>query len=239
MEKETKARKSTKKGAEPKDPREAKLAALSAAMGQIEKNYGRGAVMKLGDESVEDVEVISSGPLAEACDVNASQVRKDLAYFGEFGVRGVGYNVASLIAAIKASLGVDREWRAALIGVGNLGRALLHHAEFKARGFNIVGAFDCNPFKIGEQVYGLEVTCTSDLKSAVDAKGIEIGIITTPPERAQRAADHLVEAGVCGILNFAGARIHVPEKVVVEYVDFFHYLYALAFSITGSEHRSK
>ena len=185
------------------------------------------------------VEVISSGPLAEACDVNASQVRKDLAYFGEFGVRGVGYNVASLIAAIKASLGVDREWRAALIGVGNLGRALLHHAEFKARGFNIVGAFDCDPFKIGEQVYGLEVTCTSDLKSAVDAKGIEIGIITTPPERAQRAADHLVEAGVCGILNFAGARIHVPEKVVVEYVDFFHYLYALAFSITGSEHRSK
>lgn len=183
------------------------------------------------------VEVISSGPLAEACDVNASQVRKDLAYFGEFGVRGVGYNVASLIAAIKASLGVDREWRAALIGVGNLGRALLHHAEFKARGFNIVGAFDCDPFKIGEQVYGLEVTCTSDLKSAVDAKGIEIGIITTPPERAQRAADHLVEAGVCGILNFAGARIHVPEKVVVEYVDFFHYLYALAFSITGSEHR--
>ena len=128
------------------------------------------------------VEVISSGPLAEACDVNASQVRKDLAYFGEFGVRGVGYNVASLIAAIKASLGVDREWRAALIGVGNLGRALLHHAEFKARGFNIVGAFDCDPFKIGEQVYGLEVTCTSDLKSAVDAKGIEIGIITTPPE---------------------------------------------------------
>ena len=121
----------------------------------------------------------------------------------------------------------------------NLGRALLHHAEFKARGFNIVGAFDCDPFKIGEQVYGLEVTCTSDLKSAVDAKGIEIGIITTPPERAQRAADHLVEAGVCGILNFAGARIHVPEKVVVEYVDFFHYLYALAFSITGSEHRSK
>ena len=185
------------------------------------------------------VEVISSGPLAEACDVNASQVRKDLAYFGEFGVRGVGYNVVSLIAAIKASLGVDREWRAALIGVGNLCRALLHHAEFKARGFHIVGAFDCDPFKIGEQVYGLEVTCTSDLKSAVDAKGIEIGIITTPPERAQRAADHLIDAGISGILNFAGARIHAPERVVVEYVDFFHYLYALAFSITGSEHRSK
>ena len=132
------------------------------------------------------VEVISSGPLAEACDVNASQVRKDLAYFGEFGVRGVGYNVASLIAAIKASLGVDREWRAALIGVGNLGRALLHHAEFKARGFNIVGAFDCDPFKIGEQVYGLEVTCTSDLKSAVDAKALKSG--SSPRRRNARSA---------------------------------------------------
>lgn len=185
------------------------------------------------------IEVIPSGPLAEACDVNASQVRKDLAYFGEFGVRGVGYNVTNLIEAIKASLGVDRVWKAALVGVGNLGRALLHHSEFKARGFHIVGAFDCDPFKIGEQVYGLEVTCTSDLKEAVEAKGIEIGIITTPPERAQRAADHLTNAGICGILNFAGARIHVPDKVFVEYVDFFHYLYALAFSVTGSEQRNK
>ena len=182
------------------------------------------------------VEGISSGPLAEACDVNASQVRKDLAYFGEFGVRGVGYNVASLIAAIKASLGVDREWRAALIGVGNLGRALLHHAEFKARGFNIVGIFDCDPFKIGEIVHGLEVHCTKDLKAMVAEQNIEIGIITTPPERAQRAAQHLMDAGITSILNFAPARIKTPDHVHVEYVDFFHHLYALAFDHT-SQHR--
>ena len=182
------------------------------------------------------VEVISSGPLAEACDVNASQVRKDLAYFGEFGVRGVGYNVASLIAAIKASLGVDREWRAALIGVGNLGRALLHHAEFKARGFNIVGIFDCDPVKIGEIVHGLEVHCTKDLKAMVAEQNIEIGIITTPPERAQRAAQHLMDAGITSILNFAPARIKTPDHVHVEYVDFFHHLYALAFDHT-SQHR--
>ena len=185
------------------------------------------------------VQVISSEPLSRACDVNASQVRKDLAYFGEFGVRGVGYYVSYLLEVIKACLNANREWRAALVGVGNMGRALLNYQEFRRHGFTIVGAFDCDPFKIGEQVYGLEVTCTSDLKSAVDAKGIEIGIITTPPERAQRAADHLIDAGISGILNFAGARIHAPERVVVEYVDFFHYLYALAFSITGSEHRSK
>lgn len=179
------------------------------------------------------IEVISSGPLAKACDVNASQVRKDLAYFGEFGVRGVGYHVVSLIAAIKASLGVDRQWRAVLVGVGNLGRALLHYSEFKMRGFHIVGAFDCDPFKIGEQVYGLEVTCTSNLKAAAVAENVEIGMITTPPERAQRAADHLIDAGIKGILNFAPARISVPDGVFVEYVDFFHYLYALTFNISS------
>jgi len=179
------------------------------------------------------IDLISSGPLAEACEVNASQVRKDLAYFGEFGVRGVGYHVVNLIDAIKTSLGVNRIWRAALIGVGNLGRALLHYPELKSRGFHIIAAFDCDPFKIGEQVYGLEVQCTTHLKEAVDTHHIELGIITTPPERAQRAADHLVKANIHGIVNFAPARIIVPEHVVVEYVDFFNYLYAVAFNVSN------
>ncbi len=192
-------------------------------------------VQVLENMALNGVEVISSGPLAEACDVNASQVRKDLAYFGEFGVRGVGYHVSALIDAIKASLGVDREWKAALVGVGNLGRALLHSGEFKARGLHMVGAFDCDPFKIGEQVYGLEVTCTSNLKRIAHEQHIEMGIITTPPERAQRAADHLVDAGIKGILNFAPARIAVPDNVHVEYVDFFDYIYALAFNISSDE----
>ena len=177
----------------------------------------------------DDVEVISSNPLAEACGVNGSQVRKDLAYFGEFGIRGVGYHVKSLIAAITSSLGVDREWRMGLIGVGNLGKALLNHSEFRARGFNIVALFDCDPFKIGEIVHGLEVHCTRDIRRLTEELHIEIGIITTPPERAQRAAQHLMNAGITAILNYAPARIKVPEHVSVEYVDFFHYLYDLAF----------
>lgn len=176
------------------------------------------------------VNVISSTPLAEACDVNASQVRKDLAYFGEFGVRGVGYNVQSLIKAITGSLGVDREWKMALVGVGNLGRAILNHGDFRARGFNIVAIFDCDPFKIGETMHGMEVRCTDDLKNYAANLGIEIGIITTPPERAQRAAGHIIDAGINSILNFAPARIRVPENVKVEYVDFFHHLYGLAFT---------
>ena len=184
----------------------------------------------------DDVEVISSNPLAEACGVNGSQVRKDLAYFGEFGIRGVGYHVTSLIAAITSALGVDCEWRMALIGVGNLGKAILNHDEFRTRGFNIVGIFDCDPFKIGEIVHGLEVHCTKDLKGMVADLGIEIGIITTPPERAQRAAQHLMDAGLTSILNFTTARIKVPERVHVEYVDFFHHLYALAFNQTQARY---
>ena len=163
-------------------------------------------------------------------------LRKDLAYFGEFGIRGVGYHITSLIAAITSSLGVDREWRMALVGVGNLGKAILNHGEFRARGFNIVGIFDCDPFKIGEIVHGLEVHCTKDLKAMVAEQNIEIGIITTPPERAQRAAQHLMDAGITSILNFAPARIKTPDHVHVEYVDFFHHLYALAFDHT-SQHR--
>ena len=187
-------------------------------------------VQVLENFSRDNVEVISSNPLADACGVNGSQVRKDLAYFGEFGIRGVGDHVKSLSAAITSSLGVDREWRMALIGVGNLGKAILNHGEFRSRGFNIVGIFDCDPFKIGEIVHGLEVHCTRDLKDMVTDLNIEIGIITTPPERAQRAAQHLMDAGITSILNFAPSRIKVPDRINVEYVDFFHHLYALAFN---------
>lgn len=179
------------------------------------------------------IEVISSGPLAEACDVNASQVRKDLTYFGEFGVRGVGYNVQDLILSISRSLGIDKKWNCVLIGVGNLGKALLGHREFAKRGFTIVGAFDCDPFKIGEEFSGLEVVCTRRLKERVADLNVRIGIITTPPERAQRAANYLAEAGIKGILNYAPARISVPDDVSVEYVDFFHHLYSLAFNISN------
>ncbi|MBD5607931.1 MAG: redox-sensing transcriptional repressor Rex [Desulfovibrio sp.] len=175
------------------------------------------------------VKVVSSNPLAEACGVNGSQVRKDLAYFGEFGVRGVGYNVEALIRAITRSLGVDREWKMVLVGVGNLGRAILNHGDFRARGFNIIGIFDCDPFKIGEIMHGMEVVCTDNLAEFVSKNDAEIAIIATPPERAQRAAGHVVEAGIKSILNFAPARIKTPSDVHVEYVDFFHHLYSLAF----------
>jgi len=181
------------------------------------------------------VEIVSSERLANSCSVNPSQIRKDLAYFGEFGVRGVGYYVNDLIDSVKRSLGIDRVWKAVLVGVGNLGRALLNHNEFKRRGFHIVAAFDCDPFKIGEEVSGLEVMCSKRLREF--SQDIEIGIITTPPDRAQRAANHLIDAGIAGILNFAPTRITAPDNVFVEYVDFFHHIYSLAFNITLSQNK--
>lgn len=185
--------------------------------------------------SHENVEVVSSERLARACDVNPSQIRKDLAYFGEFGVRGVGYNVQELIHSIKVSIGTDRLWRTALIGVGNLGKSLLRYQGFPRRGFKIVAAFDCDPFKIGETVADLEVLCPRRMKENVRDLNIEIGIITTPSDRAQHAADYLVDADIKCILNFAAARIHVPDHVYVEYVDFFHHLYALTFKYCVGE----
>ena len=182
--------------------------------------------------------VISSDGLARACGVNPSQIRKDLAYFGEFGVRGVGYYVQDLLAAIKQSLGIDRTWNAALVGVGNLGRALLRHGVFRRRGFILVGAFDCDPFKIGEEIAGLEVVCSRRLKERARELNIEIGIITTPPERAQRAANYLVEAGIRGIVNFALARIAVPDNISVEYVDFMHHFFSVAFNISLNQARN-
>jgi redox-sensing transcriptional repressor len=189
-------------------------------------------IQVLEDMARDGTSVVSSETLAQACSVNPSQIRKDLAYFGEFGVRGVGYYVQDLIASIKHSLGIDRIWKTALVGVGNLGRALLNHRDTKRRGFHIIAAFDCDPFKIGETVSGLEVLCSRRLKEKAADLGIEIGIITTPPERAQRAAGYLIEAKVKGIVNFAPARISVPDHISVEYVDFSHNLYATAFNIT-------
>ncbi|WP_459891834.1 redox-sensing transcriptional repressor Rex [Desulfothermus okinawensis] len=180
-------------------------------------------------------EVISSSKLAELCGVNSSQIRKDLAYFGEFGVRGVGYFIKDLIASINHFLGLGKVWNCAIVGMGNLGRAILRHKGLPERGFRIVGAFDCDPFKIGEKVGDLEIICTRRLKERARELNIEIGIITTPPNRAQRAANHIVEAGIKAIVNFAPTRISVPEDVIVDYVDFSTHLIYLSFNLSRTK----
>ena len=192
-------------------------------------------IQELESMAREGTELVSSESLAKACDVNASQVRKDLAYFGEFGVRGLGYNLTNLLTSISLALGIHREWRVALVGVGNLGRALLNHPEFRQRNFHVVAAFDSDPLKIGKIVQGVKIICTKRIGEKVRKLKIEIGIITTPQEHAQRAAQRLTDAGVRALLNYAPARLHTPKGVYVEYVDFFHYLYALSFNLSSGE----
>ena len=163
----------------------------------------------------------SSEGLAELCGVNSAQVRKDLAYFGEFGIRGVGYDVKDLLQEIKGILATDQEWRLSIVGMGNLGTAIVENENFKKRGYKFVAAFDKDPKKIGKTLAcGVSIEPADRIREMVQALGIEIGVIATPPQGAQRVADLLMDAGVKAILNFAPARIRAPKDFPVENVDF-------------------
>jgi redox-sensing transcriptional repressor len=182
--------------------------------------------------------VVSSAQLATKCVVNAAQVRKDLAYFGEFGIRGVGYYVKDLLQDIKRILGLNREWRMAVIGIGNLGSALLSYKDFLKQNYKIVAAFDIDPLKVIGRVSEklgkpVEVLHISRLKETAKERKIEIGIITTPSSEAQHVADLLIEAQVRGILNFAPTQLKVPEGYVVKDVLFTTVLDNLAYLLTN------
>ena len=176
------------------------------------------------------VKVVSSKKLAELCRVNPAQVRKDLSYFGEFGVRGVGYDVNDLLTEIKKILVSDREWRLGIVGLGNLGKALVAHENFLKRGYRFVAAFDADPAKIGRRIPpGLVIQPITKLKGLAKELGIEIGVITTPASRAQSVADLLIEVGIKAILNFSPVQVRKPECCLVQNVDFTVNLDNLAF----------
>ena len=176
--------------------------------------------------------VISSETLAGLCGVNPAQVRKDLAYFGEFGVRGVGYAVRDLLAEIKKILATDREWTLCIVGMGNLGSALVENENFRKRGYKFVAAIDSDPKKIGKTLpCGLTIAPASKTKKLCQALNIEIGVITTPPSVAQRVTDLLIDAGVKAILNFAPIQVRVPDDCAIENVDFTVKLEDLAYHL--------
>jgi redox-sensing transcriptional repressor len=183
------------------------------------------------------VEVISSGGLADICRVNPAQIRKDLAYFGEFGVRGVGYYVKELLFEISRILGADRQWRLALVGVGNLGWALLRHVRFVNEGYTFVAAFDKRPKRIGVKIGDVRIAPLEAMHSLIKDQGIDIGVIAVKPKEAQGAADMLVKAGVCGILNFAPTELQCPAHVFVENADFSLKLDRLSYRLTSGTSR--
>jgi redox-sensing transcriptional repressor len=172
---------------------------------------------------------VSSGELATAAGVNPAGLRKDLSHLGPCGVRGVGYEVATLRDRISGVLGVERSRACVLVGIGNLGSALADYAGFGSRGFEFVGLFDASPARIGQRIGGLTVRPIEELEEVVVATQASIGVLTTPAEVAQSVCDRLAAAGVRSILNFAPVTLAAPEGVDVRKVDLSVELQVLAF----------
>lgn len=174
---------------------------------------------------------VSSRDLAKTVGVSAAQVRRDLAALGHLGLRGIGYEVGGLATAIRRTLGIDRPWKAVLVGVGNLARALLRYRGFTEHGFEIVGLFDADPAKIGQVVGTLRIEPLSQLKEQVPACRAELGILTVPSEAAQSVATQMVQAGLRGVMNFAPVRLELPRGIQVVTVDLAIQLEQLAFAV--------
>jgi redox-sensing transcriptional repressor len=177
---------------------------------------------------------VSSRQLAERFGLNSAQVRKDLAYFGQFGVRGLGYYIAELKHNLERILGLKQDWEVALVGVGNLGSALIAYKGFQARGFKIATAFDADPSKAGQTVGDVQIVEIGKLVPTLKKRKVKIGVIAVPAAAAQSVADQLVEAGVTAILNFAPAQLTVPEGVKVQYVDLSVLLKTLSYHTVRS-----
>lgn len=177
------------------------------------------------------ITTVSSGEIAEGVGVSPAQVRKDLAYFGEFGTRGVGYNVKDLMKYTLKILGLDQTWSLGIVGAGNLGFALTTYHGFNVRGFYIAAVFDNDPTKVGKKIGNLEVQPLSKFPEIAKSERIRIGIIAVPIRGAQEVADLMVNNGVEAILNFAPVALNVPEHIEIRNVDLSVKLEILTFNL--------
>jgi redox-sensing transcriptional repressor len=175
------------------------------------------------------VSTVSSEQLAAMARVNAAKVRKDLSLLGSFGTRGSGYDPEFLISQIDRALGVDQNWSVAVVGIGNLGRALINSAGFASRGYQVSALFDVDPAVVGEEIRGMKVRHMDEIATLRLAERPAIGVITTPGWAAQQVADLLVEVGVTSLLNFAPRVLTVPPTVHLRYVDLSIELQVLGF----------
>ena len=178
-------------------------------------------------------ETTSSSQLGRRLGFTDAQVRKDLAHFGHFGHPGIGYRCQELVGAIRKILGTDREWRVVLVGVGNLGRALLGYRGFHRGGFKLVAAFDTDPAMIGTEIEGVMVHNFSRLDEIITTSQVELGLVAVPAPVAQEVADRLVAAGVGGILNFAPVTLSVPDGVSKIGVDLARELEQVTFAVAN------
>lgn len=186
--------------------------------------------------SAADHRTVSSRQLGEALCISDAQVRKDLAYFGQFGHPGIGYRVAELIPRVRHILGTDKKSNVLLVGVGNLGRALISFRGFIKRGFDVVAVFDKDPEKVGAIVAGpipLRIQPLSEMPTTVRQYAIRVGILAVPAIAAQGVAEEMIAAGIRGILNFAPVTLQVGPEVGVASVDLAVHLEQLSFQLTA------
>jgi redox-sensing transcriptional repressor len=177
----------------------------------------------------ERVDRISSQDLAHRFHLSAAQIRKDLAHFGEFGIRGVGYDVEQLIARLSTLLGLDRHHRMVIVGMGNLGSALAQYLGFNSGAFQVVAGIDRDPAKVGKPIGGFTIRPASELAAAVREARAEIGVLCVPAEAAQENYDALAAAGIKGVINFSPVRIRAVPEVPLKDVDLRIHLEELAF----------
>jgi len=178
---------------------------------------------------------VSSSQLGEAIGVKDAQVRKDLATLGNLGQPGIGYDTADLTAAIRRMLGIDRDWRVALVGVGNLARALLGYRGFLERRFHVVALFDVATEKVGQPLNGIEVSPMSRMAEVLAETRAELGVLAVPVEAAQDVANRLVAAGIRGLLNFAPTVLRLPAHVRLVTVDLTVQLEQLAYLVQTNQ----
>jgi redox-sensing transcriptional repressor len=186
--------------------------------------------------SANDRQTVSSRQLGESLGLTDAQVRKDLAYFGQFGHPGIGYRIGELIPRVRRILGTDKRSNILLVGVGNLGRALAGFRGLAERGFEVVAAFDKDPAKIGLETPGpnpLRVQPLSAMPAAVREFAIRVGILAVPASAAQSVADEMIAAGIRGILNFAPVTLQVAPEISVASVDLAVHLEQLSFQLGG------
>jgi redox-sensing transcriptional repressor len=183
----------------------------------------------LNELTLKNITTVSSQDLGQKLDLNPAQIRKDLAYFGEFGKKGIGYDVAYLIEKIRQILKLDRQIPVALVGAGNLGRALCNYNAYLKDQMKIVAVFDALPSKVGETINNLTVQPMMELKESIERLDIRIGIITVPALEAQNVANQFIESGIEALLNFAPINIKVPAEIRVHHADFTTELQSLAY----------
>ncbi len=183
----------------------------------------------LNELAMKNIFTVSSQDLGQKLDLNPAQIRKDLAYFGEFGKKGIGYDVSYLIEKIRQILKLDRQIPVALVGAGNLGRALCNYNIYLKDQMKIVSVFDASPGKVGNTINNLVVQPMNELAETIRRLQARIGIITVPAEESQNVANQFVESGIEAILNFAPAIIKVPGEIRVHNADFTTDLQSLAY----------